>query len=377
MSSGNKRRVLPVLAATASVLVMAACGNSGSGSGSSSSSGGNAKAKTIGVILPDTTTSPRWEANDRPSLSKAFTDAGFKSDIQNAGGDKSKFGTICSGMINEGVSVLMIVNLDSDSGGACLKKAAAAGIKSIDYDRLTLGGGASYYVSFDNVEVGKLQGEGLQKCLEAENKTKANIVYINGDPADNNAALFKSGYVEALKPKIDSGDYKLVGDQSGFWDATKAGTAFQQLYTQNHGKIDGVVSANDTMAGGIIARLTQDGVAGKVPVTGQDASVGGLQQILAGNQCMTVYKNTSLEADAASKLAIDLVKGDTSAADALASGSVMDTVSKQPVKSVLATPVAITTANIAQPFKDGFQKYSDVCTGDFVALCKKYNVPTS
>jgi D-xylose transport system substrate-binding protein len=371
MSSGKKWRALPVLTAAALVLVMAACGSS---SGGGSGSGSKAKVKTIGVILPDTTTSPRWEANDRPSLNAAFTAAGFKGDIQNAGGDKTKFGTICSSMINEGVSVLMIVNLDSDSGGACLKKAAAAGIKSIDYDRLTLGGGASYYVSFDNVEVGKLQGEGLQKCLDAAGKTKANIVYIDGDPTDNNAALFKSGYVAALKPKIDSGDYKLVGDQSGFWDATKAGNAFQQLYTQNKGKIDGVVSANDTMAGGIIARLTQDGVAGKVPVTGQDASVGGLQQILAGNQCMTVYKNTNLEAKAASDLAIDLVKGDTAAADALATGSVMDTNTHQAVKSVLATPVSITKDNIEQPFKDGFAKAADVCTDKFAALCTKYGV---
>jgi D-xylose transport system substrate-binding protein len=370
MSSGKKWRALPMVTAAALVLVMAACGSS-SKSGSSS---GSSKTKTIGVILPDTTTSPRWEANDRPSLNAAFTAAGFKGDIQNAGGDKTKFGTICSSMINEGVSVLMIVNLDSNSGGACLKKAAAAGIKSIDYDRLTLGGGASYYVSFDNVEVGKLQGEGLQKCLDQKGKTKANIVYIDGDPTDNNAALFKSGYVAALKPKIDSGDYKLVGDQSGFWDATKAGNAFQQLYTQNKGKIDGVVSANDTMAGGIIARLTQDGVAGKVPVTGQDASVGGLQQILAGNQCVTVYKNTNLEAQAASKLAIDLTKGDTAAADALATGSVMDTTTHQAVKSVLATPVAITTANIEQPFKDGFAKASAVCVDKFAALCTKYGV---
>ena len=187
--SSKKWRALPVLSAAALVLVMAACGSSGGGSSSS----GSTKTKTIGVILPDTTTSPRWEANDRPSLNAAFTAAGFKGDIQNAGGDKTKFSTICQSMINEGVSVLMIVNLDSDSGGACLKKAAAAGIKSIDYDRLTLGGGASYYVSFDNVEVGKLQGEGLQKCLDAAGKTKANIVYINGDPTDNNAALFKSG----------------------------------------------------------------------------------------------------------------------------------------------------------------------------------------
>ena len=187
----------------------------------------------------------------------------------------------------------MIVNLDSESGKACLSKAADAGVQSIDYDRLTLGGGASYYVSFDNVEVGKLMGTGLQTCLDDAGKTKANIVYINGDPNDNNAALFKQGYEEALKPKIDSGDYKLVGDQSGFWDATKAGTAYEQLYTQNKGKIDGVVSANDTMAGGIIARMKDNGTAGKVPVTGQDASTEGLQNVLQGLQCGTVYKNTA------------------------------------------------------------------------------------
>ena len=177
----------------------------------------------VGVILPDATTSPRWEANDRPSLQKAFEDAGVESIIDNAGGDIAKFGQICDSMINEGVTVLMIVNLDSESGKACLTKAAEAGVQSIDYDRLTLGGGASYYVSFDNVEVGELMGTGLTDCLDEAGKTKANIIYVNGDPNDNNAALFKQGYEEALKPKIDSGDYTLVGDQSGFWDATKAG----------------------------------------------------------------------------------------------------------------------------------------------------------
>jgi D-xylose transport system substrate-binding protein len=374
MSSGKKWRALPVAAAAALALVLAACGGSSGGGSGSGGGGGGTKAKTIGVILPDTTTSPRWEANDRPSLQKAFTDAGFKSDIQNAGGDKTKFGTICDAMINEGVSVLMIVDLDSDSGGACLKKAAKAGIQSIDYDRLTLGGGASYYVSFDNVKVGALMGEGLTKCLDKAGKTKANIVFINGDPTDNNAALFKSGYADELKPKIDSGDYKLVGDQTGKWDANVAGTAFQQLYTQNKGKIDGVVSANDTMAGGIIARLKQDGVAGKVPVTGQDASVGGLQQILAGNQCMTVYKDTNLEAKAASDLAIALLKGDKAAADALATGTVKDTVLNKDVKSVLATPVAIYADTVKQVISDGFQKASDVCTGAFAAACTKYGV---
>jgi D-xylose transport system substrate-binding protein len=240
---------------------------------------------------------------------------------------------------------------------------------SIDYDRLTLGGGASYYVSFDNVEVGHLQGQGLIDCLDANKKAQANIVYINGDPDDNNAALFKQGYEEALKPKIDSGDYKLVGDQSGFWDATKAGTAFEQLYTKNDGKVDGVVSANDTMASGVIARLKANGLAGKVPVTGQDASVEGLQNILAGNQCMTVYKNAALEAKTASDLAIALIKGDKDGADGMASKTVPDTETGKDVPSALATPVSITTENMQQVFDDGYQKLADVCTADFKKAC--------
>jgi D-xylose transport system substrate-binding protein len=368
------KRVAALAAAAALMLAASACGgDNGSSNGSSNGNGDNA-TKKVGVILPDATTSPRWEANDRPSLKKAFDAAGIESDIQNAGGDKGKFGTICDGMINSGVQVLMIVNLDSDSGGACLKKAAAAGIKSIDYDRLTLGGGASYYVSFDNVKVGELMGQGLETCLDDIGKTSANIVYINGDPTDNNAALFKSGYEKALKPKIDSGDYKLVGDQTGLWDANKAGTAFEQLYTQNDGKIDGVVSANDTMAGGIVARLAANGLAGKVPVTGQDASVEGLQRILKGTQCMTVYKDTALEAKAASDLAIALINGDTAKADSLATGSVMDTETNQEVKSVLATPQSIFQDGVKTVIADGFQPKDQVCTGEFAKLCTRYGV---
>ena len=138
----------------------------------------------------------------------------------------------------------------------------------------------------------------------ADKKTKANIVEINGDPTDNNAALFKQGYVEALKPKFDSGDYKMVGDQTGKWDATVAQTTFEQIFTQNKGKVDGVISANDTMAGGIVTVLKNNKLAGKVPVTGQDASDEGLQRVIAGTQCGTVFKDVNLEADAAAKLAV-------------------------------------------------------------------------
>ena len=364
-------------AAAACALVLTACGggddDTATGSGGGSEGGGGESAGTVGVILPDATTSPRWEANDRPLLQKAFEDAGIEADIQNADGDVSKFGTLCDGMINAGVNVLMITNLDSESGSACLKKAQDAGISTVDYDRLTLGGGASYYVSFDNVQVGRLMGEGLQKCLTDAGKTQgANVVFINGDPTDNNAALFKQGYEEALKPAMDSGALKLVGDQTGNWDATKAGTAFEQLFTQNGGKIDGVVSANDTMATGIIARLKANQLNGEVPVTGQDASVAGLQAILAGDQCMTVYKAIKKEADAASKLAVALAKGEDPSA--LATGSVMDTRLKKEVKSVLETPQAIFKDNVKDVIDDGYWKASEICTGSVKAACTEAGI---
>jgi D-xylose transport system substrate-binding protein len=212
-------------------LLLTACGgddgDSGNGTGTDTGNGGDSAGGKVGVILPDAASSPRWESNDRPALETAITDAGFEAVIQNASADVSKFSQLCDSMINQGVGVLMIVNLDSESGAACQQKATDAGIASIDYDRLTLGGSADYYVSFDNVQVGKLMGDGLAACLDEAGKTEANIAYINGDPTDNNAALFKEGYAGALQPKIDSDDYKLVGDQTGKWDATVAQTTFE------------------------------------------------------------------------------------------------------------------------------------------------------
>jgi D-xylose transport system substrate-binding protein len=349
-------------------LALTACG--GDGNSSSNGTTGAAKKKSIGVILPDAATSPRWENNDRPALKKAIEAAGYTAVIQNASKEVTKFTQLCDSMINQGVSVLMIVNLDSESGAACEKKAKDAGIPSIDYDRLTLGGSADYYVSFDNVQVGKLMGDGLIGCLDKLSKTKANIVFINGDPTDNNAALFKEGYAGALKPKFDSGGYKLVGDQTGKWDATVAQTTFEQLFTQNGGKVDGVVSANDTMAGGIVTVLSNNKLAGKVPVTGQDASDEGLQRVIAGTQCGTVFKDVNLEADAAAKLAIAIVKNDGSA-DKLVNGEVTDTQANKKVKSVFATPVWITQENIKAPFDAGYTTTAKVCTGDFAAACAK------
>jgi D-xylose transport system substrate-binding protein len=375
----RKSRIGLAAAAAIVSVVLAGCGSSSKGSSttpnSNGSSSGTASASgKVGVILPDATTSPRWEANDRPLLKAAFDAAGLKSDIQNANGDKQKFATICDSMTNEGVKVLAIVNLDSETGTACLKKAQQAGIKTIDYDRLTLGGGASYYVSFDNVQVGKLMGQGLETCLTKAGKTSGvNIVMIDGDPTDNNAALFKQGYKAALQPMFDSGKYKLVGDQTGKWDATVAGTAFEQLYTANGGKIDGVVSANDTMAGGIIARLKANSLNGKVPVTGQDASIPGLQAILSGDQCVSIFKDIKKEADATAGLAKALIAGQTPPSD-LVNGSVRDTVLNKDVPSALQVPQAIFQNNVEDVVTAGYWKASQICTGSFAALCTKYGV---
>jgi D-xylose transport system substrate-binding protein len=353
-------------------LLLTACGGSSGGGETSTGgdTGGKGDSGKVGVILPDAATSPRWENNDRPALEKAIKDAGYTSDIQNASKDVTKFASLCDSMINEGVNVLMIVNLDSESGAACEKKAKDSGIPSIDYDRLTLGGSADYYVSFDNVQVGKLMGDGLVACLDAAGKTQANIAEINGDPTDNNAALFKEGYDGALKPKVDSGDYKIVGDQTGKWDATVAQTTFEQIFTQNDGKIDGVISANDTMAGGIVTVLKNNGLAGKVPVTGQDASDEGLQRVIAGTQCGTVFKDVNLEAEAAAKVAIAILKDDGSA-DALVNGSVDDSESNRKVDSVFATPVWITQDNIKEPFDAGYTTVDKVCTAAFADDCTK------
>jgi D-xylose transport system substrate-binding protein len=359
------------LLATGSV---AACGDS-KGSDSGSTSGSSAKGK-VGVILPDTKSSQRWGTDDPKFLKAAFDAAGVQADIQNAQGDKTAFQTIADGMISSGVKVLIIVNLDSGTGKAVLDKAKAAGIATIDYDRLTLNGGANYYVSFDNVKVGELQGQGLEQCLAADKETSnAGVVYINGAATDNNAALFKQGYDTYLKTQQSAGKVKILSSNiSGNWDTTAAGKAFDGLYSQFGSQIKGVISANDTMATGVIASLKRNHLNGKIPVTGQDASIAGLQQILAGDQCMTVYKNVALEAGAVSKLAIDLAKNDTASADALATTTVDDTVLNTKVKSVLETPEIITAANVEKVVTDGYQKASDICTSEFTAACAKYGV---
>src|SRR5215216_3055604 len=338
-------RVAAAVITGALAFTVAACGSddSDSGSGSSGSTATPESKAKIGVILPDAASSARWETADRPLLAEAFKAAGVESDIQNANGDKAKFATIADQMLNSGANVLLIVNLDSPSAAAVIAKAKQQGVPVIDYDRLTLGGGASYDVSFDNVAVGTAQGEGLVKCMKANGKDSGPVALLNGSPTDNNATLFKQGYEKAI---TDAG-YTVAADQSvPDWDNTKAGTIFEQMFTKAKGNFVGVASANDGLGGAVASVLKREGASKDIPVTGQDATDEGLQRVLLGTQCMTVYKAIKKEADAAAQLAIALAKGDTAGADSQATGSVKDTETKQDVKSVLLEPQAIFPENV-------------------------------
>jgi D-xylose transport system substrate-binding protein len=353
------------LLATGSV---AACGDNSEGG---ADTGSSSKAGKVGVILPDTKSSARWATADLTYLKAAFAAAGVEADIQNAQGDKTQFQTIADGMISSGVKVLMIVNLDSGTGKAVLDKAKAAGIATIDYDRLTLNGGANFYVSFDNVKVGELQGKGLVECLTEKKAVKPVVAELNGSPTDNNATLFAQGYNSVLDPKYADGTFVKGPNQSvPDWDNAQGGTIFEQMLTSNK-NIKGVLAANDGLGNAAISVLKKNKLNGQVPVTGQDATVQGLQNILAGDQCMTVYKAIKKEADAASALAISLSKGEK---PTTATGTIKDPDSGKDVPSVLLEPQSITKANVKDVVADGFVTKAELCTADFAKACTEAGI---
>jgi D-xylose transport system substrate-binding protein len=375
------RRAL-LAAATAGLLAIvgaAGCtdgGDNTTGSGSGSK-GGRPGAAPIGVILPDTSTSQRWKVDDPKYLKAAFDAAGVPVDLQNAQGDKARFASLADKMINDGVKVLMIVNLDSPTGKAALDKARAAGIKTIDYDRLTLGGGADYYVSFDNVKVGELQGQGLIDCLAAQRAVNPIVAELNGSPTDNNATLFKQGYDSKLQPKYDQAQYMKGPDQSvPDWINSEGGVIFEQML-QQWPTIRGVVAANDGLANAVISVLKKYDMNGKVPVTGQDATVDGLRNILTGDQCLTVYKAIRPEAEAAANLAVSLYRGEKPTAQTVGQpiGRIKDPESGAYVPFVSLTPELITRGNIQHVIDDNFAAARDVCRGQpYTRLCQENNI---
>ncbi|HWJ82847.1 MAG TPA: substrate-binding domain-containing protein [Nocardioides sp.] len=319
----------------------------------------------IAVLLPDTTTSARYVTFDAPYIKQALEAAGLTSDdyiISNAEGSASTMQTQAEAAMTSGASVLLVDPLDSGSGAAIEAAAAAKGVRVVDYDRLTQGGSSDrVYVSFDNVSVGKLIGEGMVAAIKDWGVKDPNILVMAGDPTDNNAKLFAEGYNGVLQPYFDSGEYTLVGQPAGTWDPDKAQTTFAQQYTA-HPEMNAVVTPNDDNANAVISYLQSKQIPPKTfPTTGQDASISGLQNILKGYQAGTVYKPIYLEAQAAVAVALYMRAGEDIPAD-LVNGTTHDDQENTDVQSSLLTPVWVTADNMADTVvADGAVDVNELC----------------
>jgi D-xylose transport system substrate-binding protein len=350
-------------------LLAAACGT-GNGGGSGPLYG---NTKKIALLLPETKTT-RYEAQDRP-LFEAKLKA-LCSDCQviysNANQDPAAQQNQADAALTNGAKVLVLDPVDSASAASIVAKAKARDVPVISYDRLVLNADVDYYISFDNVQVGKLQARSLVDRLQQQGEGSGTIVMINGSPTDNNAKLFKQGAESVL----DASHLK-VGKRydTPDWSPDQAQREMEQAITAlGSNGFQGVYAANDGTAGGAIAAMKGQGIDPSTrPVTGQDAELAAVQRILTGQQYMTVYKAIKPEAEQAAQLAVDLADGNRSAADALATKRT-DNGSKQ-VPSIILTPVAVTKANarttVGQMLTDGFLKATDLCSGATATACQQ------
>ncbi|KAA9149030.1 substrate-binding domain-containing protein [Microbacterium lushaniae] len=354
----NRRSLSAVVALSGAAAVLLA-GCSGSGGGGSSAGGGGEAADRACVILPDAVSSPRWENFDRKYLQEGLEAAGFDVDIQNAQGDTNKYSTIADQQLTQGCGVMLLADFQG-AAEAVAAKATAEGIPVIAYDRPFEG--ADYYVSFDNVEVGRLEGQAVLDGLEAAGKDPASavVVYMGGDPSDGNAAMFKEGAVEVM----EGAGITAAAEPPGIWDQAKSQTNFEQALTSLGGQVDGVWAANDTNAAGVIKVLQNNNLTG-VAVSGQDANVAGLQNILLGWQTATVYKPVKEEADAAVEVAVALLNGETPEADQeLEDGT----------PYIAVTPQLVGPEEVITVIEAGDADAAEVCTGDVAAKCAEYGI---
>ena len=327
----------------------------------------------VAVILPDTVSSTRYVEFDAPYLKEALSKAGLSASqytVQNAlGSDATEFSDAQTA-ITKGASVLIMDPLDSGVGAHIESYAKSHGVAVIDYDRLTLGGTRKYYVSFNNVLVGTKIGQGFVSCVSAWGVKNPQVIVMKGAPTDNNATLFAQGYDAVLAPLFSSGKYKDVANPAGTWDPPTALSEFQQSFTA-HKNINSAVLPNDENAAPIIHYLQNQGVKAKTfPTTGQDATLTGLQNILSGYQCGTVYKPIYLEAQAAAAVAM-YVRAKATPPASLINGTTSDTTSHTAVASVLLTPEWVTPTNMnATVIADKFVPASQLCSGKYAAACK-------
>jgi D-xylose transport system substrate-binding protein len=318
-------------------------------------------------LMPDTKTSVRWEQFDKPSLEKTFKAAGVAARVVNAQGDPQKQKTQADQCISDGAKVLIIAPIDSGSAAAIEKAALKKGVKSIDYDRQVEGGVAVLYASFDGHQVGVLQGQGVVKGLRSNGmfSKKPVVAELNGGQEDANSFLFKGGYDSVLKPYYTNGTFKKGPDQFvPGWDNQKAGTIFQQMLVKTGNKIDAVAAANDGIANAVVVALKTAKLK-PIPLSGQDATTQGVQNIISGWQSMTVFKDVRKLAAATAKAAVAISKG-----QAPPTTGTVKTKGRSVEKAYLIPPQAITKANYKLLFTGGFLKRGDVCNGEYLKYCK-------
>ena len=348
------------------VLAVAAAGVATTVGGAFAGSEGSAQGTAdICVLLPDPKTSVRWESQDRPALISAFKKAKVSYVITNADGDAQKQRSQADQCLANGAKVVILVSLDFGSSIAIERAAKAAGAKVIEYDRQVVGGIGSIYISFDGKAVGVLQGKGVVAGLKANGNygKKPVVAELNGGPTDNNAFLFKSGYDSVLKPLYANGTFVKGPDQFvPAWDNQKARTIFEQMLVRTGNKIDAVAAANDGLAGAVVSAL-QAKKLDPIPLSGQDATVQGVQNIISGWQTMTVWKDTRVLATRSAEAAIALAAGKKPKT----TGTVPNKGKKLP--AFIIAPVSITKANYTVLFK-GYLKKSEVCRGKFAQYCK-------
>jgi D-xylose transport system substrate-binding protein len=386
-----KKRTWRVFATLAVLgLVAAACGDDDDDGGQAATDGGGDEG-SIWVLLPDTASSDRWEQEDAPYFTEAFEAAGLSEGddftIVNAEGDAATQQSQAEQAIADGASVIVLTSLDTGSGATIIDQAKDEGVEVVEYDRFNTGGsGGAAYVSFDNVAVGAAMAEAVEPAIDALGVSPARVVELNGGEEDNNSFLFKQGYDETVQERVDAGDWELVADQFvPGWDNAEAQTLMEQILVDNNNDVDAVFAANDGLANSVINALEAAGV-GPVPLSGQDATQAGIQNVLLGKQTVSVYKPIQDEAGVAAAIALALRSGDdiTEAAESyqseLASGGSdvsvvgIEAESGEPsdeaegdgiVPYVALVPIGVTADNVADTvIADEFRTVEELCSGD-------------
>jgi D-xylose transport system substrate-binding protein len=319
----------------------------------------------ICVLLPDPKTSVRWETQDRPALVAAFKKAGASYVINNANGDAQRQRSQADQCLGAGAKVIILVSLDAGSSIAIETAAKAQNARVIEYDRQVKGGSAAIYISFDGKAVGVLQGKGVVNGLKANGmySKKPVVAELHGGQTDNNSYLFKSGYESVLNPLYKNGTFKKGPQQfTPDWDNQKAGTIFEQMLVKTSNKINAVAAANDGLANAVVVALKAHKLK-PIPLSGQDATEQGVQNIISGWQTMTVWKDTRKLATVSAQAAVALATGKTPR-----STGTVDNNGKK-LRAYIIPPEAITKANYKVLF-NGYLKKSKVCIGQYAKFCK-------